>query len=391
MAKRPLVSLALPLVLLTACAVGDPRPATYVTDISASLNGDAYSSIEGELTYRFRYGETSSYGTETPRRTIDNIETVAHPVSEPIRGLKAGTTYHWQMCVQDAEEEPPRDICSKDQTFTTSAVAGRSGIAYVSSQFGSNNWEIFRMDLDGSDPINISKSPGKDEDPTWSPDGRRIAFVSDRDGNSEIYVMNADGSNSASQATRLTNTLGGEHQPAWSPDGTKIAFYWDSDERYEEIYVMNADGSDRVRLTNQTGSDFYPAWSRDGRRIGWTKSNGTPPIDFAIWAMDSNGAHPVRVTNGPDSQSSPEWTYDGRQIMFQSESINLVEATGGPFTEWAPARGFAGLTSDGAHAGLVEYTGSEFEIVRIGQGGTDKTYLTNNSWDDVNPVWSPRP
>ena len=84
----------------------------------------------------------------------------------------------------------------------------------------------------------------------------KIAFVSDRDGNREIYVMNADGSNQ----TRVTNNPALDYAPSWSPDGTKIAFYSRRDGN-REIYVMSADGSGQTRLTNNAAEDRWPTWS----------------------------------------------------------------------------------------------------------------------------------
>src|SRR5216117_1854859 len=109
------------------------------------------------------------------------------------------------------------------------------------------------MNADGSDPRNLTNNPGGDDTPAWSPDGTRIAFTSARDGNWEIYVMNADGSN----ATRLTDN--GAQMPAWSPDGTRIAFTSARDGNWE-IYVMNADGSDPRNLTNNPAADGGAAW-----------------------------------------------------------------------------------------------------------------------------------
>jgi len=91
-----------------------------------------------------------------------------------------------------------------------------------------------------------------------SPDGTRIAFQSNRDGNYEIYVMDADGSNQ----TNLTNNPADDMFPVWSPDGTKIAFMSNRDGNWE-IYVMNADGSNQTNLTNNIGDDMYPMWSPD--------------------------------------------------------------------------------------------------------------------------------
>ena len=90
----------------------------------------------------------------------------------------------------------------------------------------------------------------------------KIAFRSDRDGNGEIYVMNADGTNQ----TRLTNNSAEDIWPSWSPDGTKIAFMSDRDGN-GEIYVMNADGTNQTRLTNNSATEYCPSWSPDGTKI----------------------------------------------------------------------------------------------------------------------------
>ncbi len=106
----------------------------------------------------------------------------------------------------------------------------------------------------------LTHSAAFDASPAWSPDGRHIAFDSNRDGIFEVYVMNADGSG----VTRLTGNGGGN--PAWSPDSRRIAFdsYHDGN---REIYVMNADGSGVTRLTHNPADDGYPSWSPDGQRI----------------------------------------------------------------------------------------------------------------------------
>src|SRR5262252_179734 len=99
---------------------------------------------------------------------------------------------------------------------TQRAINGR--VAYASNVSG--NYEIYLVNGDGTDPVQLTSNGADDLDPTFSPDGRKIAFITNRDGNFEIYVMNADGSTQ----TRLTNTAGNEYDPSWSPGGTKIAF-----------------------------------------------------------------------------------------------------------------------------------------------------------------------
>ena len=103
---------------------------------------------------------------------------------------------------------------------------------------------------------NLTNNAAFDSEPAWSPDGAKIAFISERDGNFEIYVMNANGSGQ----TNLTNNAAYDSQPAWSPDGAKIAFTSERDGN-GETYVMNADGSGQTNLTNYPRLDGYPAWS----------------------------------------------------------------------------------------------------------------------------------
>lgn len=125
-------------------------------------------------------------------------------------------------------------------------------IAFVSTRDG--NWEIYVMNADGSNLTPLTHNGGRN--PVWSPDGRHIAFVSGRDGNDEIYVMNADGSNQ----TRLTTNPADDHSPSWSPDGRQIAFISNRD-GHQEIYVMDADGSNQKRLTDSLTDKWSPVWA----------------------------------------------------------------------------------------------------------------------------------
>ncbi len=114
------------------------------------------------------------------------------------------------------------------------------------------------MQANGADPIRLTNNTAFEGGRlAWSPDGSRIAFYSGRDGNFEIYVMNADGTN----PTRVTNDPAQDRHPAWSDDGLRIVFTTDRDGN-DEIYAMNADGTRLTRLTNDPAQDFLASWQR---------------------------------------------------------------------------------------------------------------------------------
>ena len=122
--------------------------------------------------------------------------------------------------------------------------------------------DIYTIDPDGTNQVNITNNAAFDYEPNFSPFGSSIIFVTDRDGNYEIYRMNPDGTN----PTRLTNNPASDSSPYHSPDGASIVFTSTRDGN-SEIYKMNADGTNPVRLTNDAGADFYPSFSPDGQKI----------------------------------------------------------------------------------------------------------------------------
>ena len=197
---------------------------------------------------------------------------------------------------------------------------------HVHPRLGWPTFEIYVMDVDGNNQRRLTNNPNLDRHPSWSPDGKRIAFISDRDGhvdilggllNYEIYVMDADGGN----PQNLTNDPNDDSLPSWSPDGERIVFASDRDgnrdgnrENYE-IYVMDADGNNQRRLTNNRVDDASPSWSPDGKRIIFTSQRdghvhpilGWPTSE--IYVMDADGKNARRLTNNPHYDSNPEWVH----------------------------------------------------------------------------------
>jgi TolB protein len=162
--------------------------------------------------------------------------------------------------------------------------------------FTNNGNGLWVMNPDGSNPHAITFHD--DIDPTWSPDGSMLAFASNRQGQRQLFVANANGKK-VDKVTDLKQ-MGG--RSSWSPDGTKLAFYR-GPEGDHDIYVINIDGTGLKKLTNG-GDNLGPSWSPDGNWIAFTSFRDG---NNEIYIVRPDGSHETRLTNSPTSDWQPRW------------------------------------------------------------------------------------
>lgn len=222
---------------------------------------------------------------------------------------KRGAT--WQIYRMDGNGGNLRQLTTTGNNYAPVWSPDGSRIAFDSDRFGDR--DIFVMDADGSHQTQLTTDSAEDREPAWSPDGSLIAFQSDRYTPRDVFVMNPDGSNQRA----LTSVDAVDALPDWSPNGTQIVFASDRDGRDTngEIYVMDTLGGNQTRLTYQNGHDFAPMWSPDGTRIVfYSERDG----NREIYVMNADGSVQTRLTNNTANDESATWTADGTQIVFVS-------------------------------------------------------------------------
>ena len=289
-------------------------------------------------------------------------------------------------------------------TVQPSTTAG-STIGFISDRDG--NREIYSMNTDGSAQANLTQSPAAEKAFRWSPDGTKIAFIKSNSANTSddlnLYVMNADGSG----VTRVTND-DFQHMSftnlSWSPDGTKLAYVSGGD-FVHYLSVVNIDGSNKHHLRETNGPFLDVVWSPDGSKIAY--SAGFDFNSSNLWVMNADGTGVTRVTNheAPGVYSrSPAWSPDSTRLVFESNRDGNDEI----YMLWVrlfyspPELNLTRLTinssadvdpawsPDGQRIAFSTNRDGNFEIYTMKwDDGSDLTRLTNNPAADGNPDWRP--
>ena len=251
-----------------------------------SFGADYYYSSAGS-SGATHYSDTGTDGTNPPGGGTDDIVGAGEVV-----GPNVTFELRHPLCSEDTVHDfclDPGDTVGLDLMYV---IDGTGFMFPGADAFVPADWA----------DLTISDAPG--------PAGR-IVFESNRDGQLEIYRMDADGS----APTRLTDNEATDNLPSISPDGTKVAFT-SNREGSEDIYVMDINGGGVTRLTSDAGIELQPAWSPDGTKIAY---HGSSIEQFDIFVVDATGGTPVNVTNTPADEASASWSPDGTQLAFMSD------------------------------------------------------------------------
>jgi len=299
-----------------------------------------------------------------------------------------------QTALQAGEMRPPD---KESSSAAPPALAETNGtIAFYSHRDG--NIEIYTMKADGSDPHRVTFNEYDDGSPALSPDGSRIAFVSNRNDPDpascaqncfeQLYVINADGSGER----KLVQTEMSAHHPDWHPDGDRITFDTESNLQ-GNVYVVNADGTD-MNLLIEDG--FWADWSPDGRQIVFASRRDG---NVALYLASADGSGQRRLTRNDRFNYFPAWSPDGRRIAFtvlQDRAIYVIDADGG--NERRVTRGGnaedPAWSPDGRWIAYQSSNDGDFEIYAVevesalrGDDGFRPVQLTDNEVGDLWPSW----
>jgi TolB protein len=267
---------------------------------------------------------TPAYQTSTPRPTVSQTTLPAQTAASPrlngrifMVSWGGDVSEIYVMSADGSDLTHLFDISPNDE-FPAWSPGGQQA-ALAPMPVPGESTDIYVMNLDDGEAVQMMRSDAWDVSPAWSPDGKQLAFVSDRGISWNIYVMDIECVNMSGgcdgNLTQLTEDVGYKGCLAWSPGGQQIAFDSNGDGN-SNLFVLNIPDGSLTRLTDDPAEDMCPTWSPDGQRIAFQSERDG---DWNIYTMNADGSDITRLTDNPASDAAPTWSPDGLWIAFQSD------------------------------------------------------------------------
>lgn len=262
----------------------------------------------------------------------------------------------------------------------------RAKIAFSSNRRG--NWDIYLMNTDGSQQVNLTRHPADEFSPVWSPTGEHILFRADRDGVDDLYLMDADGKN----VRKVFRTSARRIEPAWAPDGSRIAYHTDTPKWSIKVGIIEIGAEKQIVSADQRGGN--PSWSPDGNEIAFvTDLGGSRRIRIInlrtneeVTFLPKQSSWMYTPAWGPEGDKIAFSWYkwgDGRQAIFVAnrdgsglkQVVKPTERTTGP--AWSPS---------GDELLYTEEVGGQLQIFKIALNRRAKRQLTRKG-DNITAAW----